>query len=589
MTSHSPSPSSPSAPATPEALRAALVDGLVRGGWLRTASVEDAFRRVPRHRFMPDGTGLEAAYADDVVATRRTPEGQVTSAVSAPWLQADMLEAACLRPGGHVLEIGSGGFNAALAAEVVGPEGSVTTVDIDPLVTEHARQCLDATGYGGRVRVLTADAEHLPRNAVPARGFDAVIVTVGTWDVPWLDLVADGGRLIAPLRIHQYTWSMAFTKRGGALVTDGQLTSCGFLPMQGAGAWDAAVRVLPRHGVRLAFEDGVPQPVEELAETFDGPSAQVRTHVTVGGQEPFDALTLYLAGALPGFCRFSVDPGHASGAIGRPPPPHWPGAAVVRGASLARLTTERVGEDRDGGVHEFVVHGHGPDGRRTAEDMALHVQHWDRRHRTAGYPRITVRPRGDGVPDPDAAHVFEKAHTRVVVDWSAAAPAPAPDPASAPAAREPEHGAPRDRSIVGAHLVLVRDDGAVLLGLRHADCAFAPSTWQLPAGHREQGESALACTIREAYEETGVVVDARDLTLVHTQDLLDPDSPISRLNLFFRATSWTGSPQLREPHHCTEWRFWPLAALPEPLVDYTRTALTAIARGEPYTHLGWPG
>ncbi|SOE06573.1 hypothetical protein SAMN06272765_7407 [Streptomyces sp. Ag109_G2-15] len=45
----------------------------------------------------------------------------------------------------------------------------------------------------------------------------------------------------------------------------------------------------------------------------------------------------------------------------------------------------------------------------------------------------------------------------------------------------------RSRSIVGAHLVLIRNR-AVPLGQRHPDSAYAPSAWHLPAGHREQGE-----------------------------------------------------------------------------------------------------
>ena len=145
----------------------------------------------------------------------------------------------------------------------------------------------------------------------------------------------------------------------------------------------------------------------------------------------------------------------------------------------------------------------------------------------------------------------------------------------------------RGRSIIGAHLVLVRD-GAVLLGKRHPGSAFAPSTWHLPAGHREPGESALACTVREAAEETGLTIDAGDLTLVHTLDLLDPGSSIPRVGLFFAASRWHGEPRVLEPDRCTQWRWWPLDALPEPLVDYTRTALAAIARGEPYTQMGWP-
>ncbi|WP_405683377.1 NUDIX domain-containing protein [Streptomyces sp. NBC_00057] len=40
----------------------------------------------------------------------------------------------------------------------------------------------------------------------------------------------------------------------------------------------------------------------------------------------------------------------------------------------------------------------------------------------------------------------------------------------------------RSRSIIGAHLVLIRD-GAILLGKRHPDSALAPSTWHLLAVH----------------------------------------------------------------------------------------------------------
>ncbi|CAL9586085.1 hypothetical protein SUDANB106_05144 [Streptomyces sp. enrichment culture] len=54
-------------------------------------------------------------------------------------------------------------------------------------------------------------------------------------------------------------------------------------------------------------------------------------------------------------------------------------------------------------------------------------------------------------------------------------------------------------------------EGVVLLGKRHPDSTFAPSTWHLPTGHREQCESALACTAREAAEEAGLTIDESGL------------------------------------------------------------------------------
>src|SRR5690606_3633947 len=111
------------------ALRSQLVEQLRASGAVRTERVGDAVRAVARHVFVP-GVALEAAYANDAVVTKRDGRGVALSSVSAPRLVAMMLEQLRVQPGHRVLEIGSGGYNAALLAELVGPAGSVTTVDI---------------------------------------------------------------------------------------------------------------------------------------------------------------------------------------------------------------------------------------------------------------------------------------------------------------------------------------------------------------------------------------------------------------------------------------------------------------------------
>jgi len=75
--------------------------------------------RCPGIEFTPPGTPLEVAYnADDSVITKRDASDAHLSSVSAPWLQARMIAQAGIGPGMRVLELGSGGFNAALLAEV---------------------------------------------------------------------------------------------------------------------------------------------------------------------------------------------------------------------------------------------------------------------------------------------------------------------------------------------------------------------------------------------------------------------------------------------------------------------------------------
>ncbi|MFG3337262.1 NUDIX domain-containing protein [Streptomyces tendae] len=142
-------------------------------------------------------------------------------------------------------------------------------------------------------------------------------------------------------------------------------------------------------------------------------------------------------------------------------------------------------------------------------------------------------------------------------------------------------------NIIGVHLYLERPDGTVLLGLRHPDSAFAPSTWHALAGHCEQ-ENAIDCLIREAREEAGLHIEREDVELVHVVHHIDKPRNPPRMGLFFRARTWSGEPVLREPDKCTQWKFWDPAALPGDLVPYTRLAIAKIQNGELYSETGWP-
>ncbi|WP_406859128.1 NUDIX domain-containing protein [Streptomyces sp. HUAS MG47] len=154
-------------------------------------------------------------------------------------------------------------------------------------------------------------------------------------------------------------------------------------------------------------------------------------------------------------------------------------------------------------------------------------------------------------------------------------------PATAPA-WAPSRGVPH---VVGVHLYLERD-GAVLLGLRHPDSAYAGGRWHFLAGHCE-AESATACLVREADEEAGLVIDPADLELVHTVHLLDAPGDRPRIQLVFRARRWQGTPHLREPDKCVAWKWWNVERLPDAIVPYARAAVDGIRSGRAYTESGW--
>ncbi|WP_432016389.1 NUDIX domain-containing protein [Streptomyces hydrogenans] len=196
----------------------------------------------------------------------------------------------------------------------------------------------------------------------------------------------------------------------------------------------------------------------------------------------------------------------------------------------------------------------------------------------AQLPYLTMLPSTRGLLERHAA-----AHASPVRPTPAhPADGPRRRPAAATTGAAPPDTEPH---IVGVHLVLERD-GQVLLGRRHPDSAYAGGMWHVLAGHCAR-ESATACLVREAKEEAGLLVDPDGLDLVHLVHMVDRPGELPRVQLFFRARAWEGTPRVLEPDKTVAWRYWDADRLPAELVPYTRAALGGIRAGRPYTETGW--
>ncbi len=391
-------------------LRAGLVDRLRESGSIRSAAVAAAFSKVPREKFAPESP-LTTAYAwRDAVVTRRDDSGRATSSVSAPWLQAEMIEAAGIARGARVLEIGSGGYNAALLAEMTGPDGSVVTVDIDPWVTERAARFLAETGYAN-VEVLLGDAEHAADGYGP---FDAIVVTAEAWDCPWARLLVEGGTMVVPLVFATNTRSITFV-RDCEVYRGLNPEVCGFVGIQGAGAHQNNEATLAGGAVRLMVEDGPDLDPAALEAALTGPGAEAWTGVLTGSGEAYDTLHLWLATADEQAGTIWQEPD----ATFVQPAAQWSTPALISPDSFAYLTTCPAGEpDGAGGRRfEFGVRAHGPGRDELARQMTHQVQVWDGEHRHGPGPAFTLYPAEVLVPVPRTGRVFRKRHTQLVMAW----------------------------------------------------------------------------------------------------------------------------------------------------------------------------
>ncbi len=398
-------------PTSPEALRSAMVDQLAADGTLASHRVGQAMRDVPRHRFVPSA-GLEDAYADQAVITKRAEDGTALSCASVPSVVAMMLQQLDVHPGQRILEIGAGtGYNAALLAHLTGEEGRVTTVDIDPEITDQATKALEATGYG-RIRVAIRDGALGHTENAP---YDRLIVTVGAWDIPsaWWNQLDVGGRLVVPLRWRGQTRSVAFVRETGHLRSD-DVELCGFVPMVGRdGERDGTID--PGGHVTLYWDTDQAIDPAVLHGVLDQPSAEVWSGVTVGPYDSFDGVWLRLTGTEPGACRIAADPAAVQTGMCTPAIPVR-SPALVEDGSLAYFTVRRLdaaeGTERRS---ELGAIGHGPAGQPLAERLCAQIRVWDQGR--AAHPAITAHPAGTPDEKLPEGLVIDKHAVRLVITF----------------------------------------------------------------------------------------------------------------------------------------------------------------------------
>jgi protein-L-isoaspartate(D-aspartate) O-methyltransferase len=197
------------------------LDDLIASEPLADPRIADVFSTLDRAWFVPQGLEMEA-YEDRPVAL---PQGQTTSQ---PSLIARMVDAAAPGPGDRVLEVGTGyGFQTALLA---GLAGKVYSIERHESLASKARENLDRAGIHGADIVVGDGWLGWPAGAP----YDAAIVSAAADEVPLalVDQLADGGRLVIPLRNRGSDDVILFVKEtGGRLRQVRLVTPARFVPL----------------------------------------------------------------------------------------------------------------------------------------------------------------------------------------------------------------------------------------------------------------------------------------------------------------------------------------------------------------------
>jgi protein-L-isoaspartate(D-aspartate) O-methyltransferase len=178
--------------------KAAKVRWLIRRGYLKSERIEKALLKVPREDFIPRN------YRDYAYREVPLPLPGEQATISCPHSYPLFYE-----PLG--LDKGHSGYGAAVAREIVGPDGLIVSVEIDPLTFEFAKGNLENAGYRDIVLVTGDGGLGYPE----MRPYDRIVVTAACIEIPspLIEQLGIGGRVIAPI-VEDDTQDLVFLEKG---------------------------------------------------------------------------------------------------------------------------------------------------------------------------------------------------------------------------------------------------------------------------------------------------------------------------------------------------------------------------------------
>jgi protein-L-isoaspartate(D-aspartate) O-methyltransferase len=210
--------------------RDAMIERQIASRGIREPTILEAFRAVPREEF------LSKDYADLAYGDHPLPI-EAGQTISQPYIVALMIQAAEMKAGDNVLEVGAGsGYAAAVMSRIA---GHVTAIERQSDLVQVAQERMQRLGFDN-VRIVQGDGT---RGWEPEAPYDAILAAASGSHVPpaWVKQLADGGRIVMPVGEPNWVQKLIKVTKGpaGNLITE-DLGGVRFVPLIGEEGWNDA-------------------------------------------------------------------------------------------------------------------------------------------------------------------------------------------------------------------------------------------------------------------------------------------------------------------------------------------------------------
>src|SRR5581483_4867284 len=207
--------------------RERMVESQIARRGVRDSRILEAFRAVPRERFVESGFE-EFAYEDGALPI------DANQTISQPYIVALMIEAAELAPASRVLEVGAGsGYAAAVMSRIA---AQVYAIERHASLVAAAQRRVAELGYDN-IELRVGDGT---RGWPDAQPFDAILVAASGPEVPQAlkEQLAVGGHLVIPIGEHRFHQTLCKITRISKTEYDYKdLGGVAFVPLIGEQGW----------------------------------------------------------------------------------------------------------------------------------------------------------------------------------------------------------------------------------------------------------------------------------------------------------------------------------------------------------------